>query len=229
MNDLKRYNRILDSCLDSILTQGVPLEDAIAGHPEYQERLRVDLDTALWFQGAGSQFEPRPGFIASSRRYLVSKIGETSLGKARPVTASVFRNIFQARWVLATLLFLVIAWGSLAVGMDKALPGNPIYRVKTTAQDFRLLLTVDEETKASLHRKYAQDQLIACALATSQGQYEDAEIALRNYERHMAGMSRAVLTLTQTSTAQTEWSYIDISKLYLQDMEIFRVLLPGSF
>jgi hypothetical protein len=224
-----RYEWILDDCLNRILNQGISLEDAIAGYPEHQERLRADLDTAAWFQRAGSQLEPRPGFIASSRRYVVSKIGEITSGKSRRVKARAKRDIFQARWVLATLLILVVAWGSLAVGMDRALPGNPLYRVKTSAQDFRLFLTVDAENEARLHRQYAQDALIACAMATSQGRQDDARLALWNYERHMAGMSRTVLELRQSSTDHTEWRYSDISKLYLQDMEIFKVLLPGSF
>lgn len=229
MTKTNRYDRILDECLDRILTQGVPPEEAIDGHPEHRERLKVDLDTALWFRGIGSQLEPRPGFVSSSRHYLVSKIGEASSEKARLVKVRTRWDVLQVRRVLATLLVLVIAWGSLAVGVDRALPGNPLYRVKTTAQDFRLFLTVDAETEVRLHHQYAQEALIACASATSLGRRDDARLALWNYERYMAGMSRTVLEWTKSSTDQTGWRNTDISRLYLQDMEIFKVLLPGSF
>jgi hypothetical protein len=224
-----RYDWILDDCLNRILNQGISLEDAIAGYPEHQERLRADLDTAAWFQRAGSQLEPRPGFVSSSRRYLVSKIEEIASGKSRTVKVRAQRDIFQARWVLAALLILVVAWGSLAVGMDRALPGNPLYRVKTAAQDFRLFLTVDAEAEARLHRQYAQDALIACAMATSEGRQDDARLALWNYERHMAGMSRSVQAISPGYYDRGSGLELDAGRIYLQDIEILKLLVPGSF
>ncbi len=229
MKNPKKYDLILESVLNRILIQGESLESAISDFSENQEQLRIDLDTALWFNQIGNQLSPRPGFVTSSRNYLVTNLNEISVGNRNFDKKHAFKNIFQPQWVLTIFIAFVFILGSLVAGMDQAVPGDLLYSVKTAMQDFRLFLTVDAEKEANLYRLYAQEHLIACARAVSQGRSNDAEFALWNYERYIAGMSRSVQKISKSSLSNSDWELWDVSRIYLQDIEIFKVLLPGTF
>jgi hypothetical protein len=229
MKKPKNYELIMDVCLKRILEGGESFADVIADYPDHQGQLRVDIDTALWFHQKGETVAPRSGFIQSSRRNMVQRLENNSRQERSWHKRLTIKDTLWVQGVLAALVLLVFYYGGLMVAVDRSLPGDQLYRVKIAMEDLRLMLTLDAAKDARLHRMYAQDHLIACARVKSLGRYEDAEFALRYYERHMVGLSRTVLALSRSSSVESTWRNIDVSHLYLEDMEIIKALLPGSF
>jgi hypothetical protein len=111
---------------------------------------------------------------------------------------------------------------------DYAMPGDFFYPVRTASEDIVLVLTLQPSKKADRHLLFAQDHLVACALAASQGRYEEAKIALRNYERHIAGAGRLEPSLKQ-ETNGVDLLTFDFSRIFLEDLKTLQVLFPGEF
>lgn len=73
-NNVGNMDIILQTCLDLIQNGQDRLEPILARYPERADELRPLLATALGLWSNRSVFDPRPGFIASSRKRLVALI-----------------------------------------------------------------------------------------------------------------------------------------------------------
>jgi len=225
MKKYKRYEQILDESLKRVLEEGEPVTAVAAERPKWRDRLTAELETGLWLRNQASALEPRPGYISAGRQRLVSKLHPV------PQRLAWFQpnRWMMPRLVLTTLIVVAAFLGSVTMAADGSLPGDFLYVVRTTGEDLRLTFAFDAEKEAKLHRMYAQEYLIACAKAVSQGRIKDAEIALYHYERHIAGMSRAVKAFTGREHKSLDSLDFDVSQIYLQDMRIFQVLIPDAF
>ena len=223
-----KFARILEICLKRVLDDGEPRDDVLAAFPEYKKRLQAEVRSAMWLRARGAEAEPRQDFIHSSKKRLVSQL-KTNQGQQTTREKYKQTSTQTTRLVLATLIVAAVFVGSLAVAADGSLPGDRLYSVRTTAENLNLALTFNAEDEAWLHRMYAQNHLIDCAEATSQGRISNAETALRNYERHMVGMSRALQAISTQNVEDGMLNSLDVSRIYMEDLEVFRVLLPGSF
>lgn len=209
-----------------ILDEGESLSEVISEYPRCQDQLRNDIDTALWLNQKGESLAPRAGFARSTQGYILNQIEKTA--GVRQGKKVAFKEPLMVRWVLVALVFVVVYLSGSMLLIDRALPGDRLYEVKTSLEDLRLVLTLDAAEDARLHMRYAQEHLVACAKATSHGRHEDAAMALMNYERHIAGLIRANQILSDDPSTHKDWQNINVSRIYLEDLEIFKVLLAGS-
>jgi hypothetical protein len=74
VNNLGNMDIILQACLDLIQEGQEKLEPILSRYPERADELRPLLTIALGLWSNRSVFDPRPGFIASSRKRLVASI-----------------------------------------------------------------------------------------------------------------------------------------------------------
>jgi hypothetical protein len=127
------------------------------------------------------------------------------------------------------IMLSLLSGGGVVLAAEASLPGEGLYPLKTATEYVRVGLTFDASKEASLHLQFAQEHLVACAIVASQGRYEDALTALRNYEHHIASTGRIVHTLNQSGNGISDTILQGFSRIYLQDFETLKILLPGEF
>ena len=67
------FDDALAICLDA-LDGGEGIGELLSRFPEHAEELKPLLEAAAWFGGQAAALEPRPGFIAASRKRLEGQI-----------------------------------------------------------------------------------------------------------------------------------------------------------
>lgn len=223
-----KYENILQACLSRVLEGDDSLETVVSEYPQWSDQLRAALETALWLQNQRKEFEPRPGFVRSTRASLPGLI---EAGRLKAPDQRIFQPNLLNRVALLIILIQVIflTGGGLVFVADSALPGNKLYPMKTLVEDVRLALTFDDGKDTQLHLQFAQEHLIICAEMVSQGQNEDALVALRNYENHMVGAGRKLRALQFHDLYEGDKLRNNFNQIYLQDLEILKILFPGVF
>ena len=67
---------VITECLYLIHDRGETAKSVAARYPDLEEMLLPPLEAARWLCDRSSLFDPRPGFVQSSKRQLVEKIGQ---------------------------------------------------------------------------------------------------------------------------------------------------------
>jgi hypothetical protein len=140
MKDSKKFNDILDRCVDRVL-KGETIERCLADNPDYAAELRPLLEVAVMArQTAG--IAPRPEFKEEARRRLLAAMAADPVR----VRKESRRMVFHPRWVVAfgVIGALLLSTGGTALASTNALPGDALYSVKIATENVRLAVTSDE-------------------------------------------------------------------------------------
>ena len=226
--NMKRKQKIehnLQQCLDTILSGEETVDSALSRYPNLADDLRPELEAAVWLHTNREAVNPRPGFVAASGRRLVAQVGQESLGKFPVIWHS---PVFRFVTVVFLVFGLVFASSGVAFASGDALPGDDLYPVKMLLEDARLAFTLDKNRDAGLRIQFAQRYLVECAILVSTERYDDALVALQNYDRHVVGAGRIVRSLYDKSDSVDPLS-VDFSRMLTQDALIFHFLLTGIF
>jgi len=231
MNITKKLKNLVKGSLSRKIDEGENLSDFLDEDACQDGQLQTELDPIRWLRDHKLQTAPRPGFIESGRKHLVSQITTVSWDQNPIGWWLLSKDYFYSRIRLAAITFMLFFFGGcvLTLAAEDSLPGEVLYSYKIATQNIRLALTLQPSKAAELHMQYAQDQLISCAVVSSEGKYDEAMVALRNYERHIAKTGRLVRTLSRDNSPLTDTLFNDFNRIFLQDIETLRVLLPGAF
>jgi len=225
MKRKQKTEHILQQCLEMILSGEETIDLALSRYPNLAEDLHPELEAAVWLHTNRGAVNPRPGFIPATRQWLVAQVGQESLSKFPIIWHSpVFRF---ATVVFLVLSFLFTSSGAALASVD-ALPGDDLYPVKTLLEDAHLAFTLDTSRDAELRIQFAQRYLVECAILVSAERFDDALIALQNYDRHIVGISRIVRSL-DGQIKSGDLLLADFSKMLMQDATIFHFLLSEIF
>lgn len=230
MNKQKKFEVVLDECINRVITQNVPIDYVVNDYPQWKDMLKSEIETALWLHNEGDHLSVRTGFISATKQYLLSQLLVINLQKKFRYRAYRERGLLT-RYALSAIivLLLFLGGGGVAVAAEDSLPGNVLYTVKLSKEDIRLALTLQPSKDAKLHLQYANDHLVDCAILASDGRIEDAKRALLNYEHHIANAGRLVPVLSQDGNLDGEALFMDFNRIYLRDTETIKVLLPGEY
>lgn len=64
-----------DCLLKKVKSGQLDIETALAEYPQSEQELRQLLEIVSWLEAQRGELNPRPEFVAASRRRLVEKIG----------------------------------------------------------------------------------------------------------------------------------------------------------
>lgn len=226
-----KYPLILQECLEKHLLYGESLEDIAAEYPQWGNRLSVDLKAAIYLNNQTNLFNPRAGFISSSKKYLLEKIAcgsNTHIIENRRIPSM---RLLLPRLLLPFLVVVVILFSGTGVifAAQSSFPGDSLFPIKTAVEGIRLALTFDEVKDAELHLQYAQDYMVACATLISQERQHDAAEAVQLYEYHVTRTARLLLEQSTQNPVVFSYLLMDFNNRLLQDLETFHILLPGEF
>jgi hypothetical protein len=230
MNKHEKFEYILDECLTRVLDHNEPVDIVVDDYPWWKDRLKGEIDAAVWLHDQGEHLSPRPGYIISTQKHLESQLLVSNLQSQFRYSAYRGRGyLTRFTLIVLTVLTIFLGGGGVALAAVDSLPGDALYSVRMSTENIWLALTLQPTREAQLHLQYANEHLIACAILVSQGRNEDAMTALRNYDRHMAGAGRLVPVLSKHGNLDAEAFFINFNRIYLQDIGTIQVLLPGEF
>ena len=215
--------------LEDSLVRGELIEQTQGESAEIREQISGQLAAGFWLRKKGGSLNPRPGFIDSSKAYVVSRILTTD--GVLDVGGQISRKSprLSIQFITLIVVIVVIFLGGFISAAGMSLPGDPLYELRTMGENLVVILVINPEHRAQLHWTYAQEHLVDCAKVVSLGRREDAQKAFINFERHMVGMSRVVNKISSENGSLSNLNVHDVSRMYLEGMMIFRVLVPEAF
>ncbi len=120
INKNRKFNDILDECLERLLAKGETLEQCLQSHPEQAAELKPLLETALATKRA-SAIEPRSEFRARARYQFHSAL--QTIESKRPIFG------WLPRWatvVTIALVLLLAGGGGTVAAAAGSMPDEPL-------------------------------------------------------------------------------------------------------
>jgi hypothetical protein len=198
-----KWNKIeanaLQRCLDMVIIDGMNIEDALAEFPSYADSIRPELETALWMVNQQPEFSARPGYLASSRKYLMQQIKQAPRKKANSWFRAFQHPVY--RLVFTLLMVFTIVLSGTGIASASALPGDNLYAVKLSWENTRLNLTRDMEKEAQLHLRYADKRVEDAISLIDRARYDHLVLAFENYRLHTQGAIEILLVLIDQQKA----------------------------
>ncbi len=162
----------LQECLLE-LEAGATVDECVARYPEYEDELRVLLETAGTIREA-PRVAPSLKFKQETRQRLLKlrppATSELSRdGRVHDSTSPWWQRLGRVlgglrlrpalAGAVAALIFLVLLTGSVVSASGNSMPNSPLYPVKRLTEQVQLALTDDVVDEASLHLRFAERRI----------------------------------------------------------------------
>jgi hypothetical protein len=171
----RQIEKIIDAQLPAIFDGDETVESILDKNPQIAAELRPRLEAALWLRKAAQGFDPRPGFVISSRKYLETQIESM---QPRGIWQRLFRRYTAQRWVfniaspVLVALLLVTLVNSLVLSARLSIPGDTMYSSKLLIEDIQLALTFDQVDKTELYIQNSRERTTEFVELVLEGDYE---------------------------------------------------------
>jgi hypothetical protein len=191
----RRIDQIIEASIPAIQNGQESLESILDMYPHYAHALRPRLEAILWLKNTRKVLDPRPGFIASSRRSIEQKFIEIQphgfwqrLFRYRTPQRWVFN--FSAPVILVFLLILIV--NSLRLSAQLSIPGDPLYTTKLILEDIQLGLTFNQVDKTKLNIELSRERTTEFVELVLEGDYELLPYAAIRMEAEMIASLQAI-------------------------------------
>jgi hypothetical protein len=203
----KKFNTILDECLERILVGGETVTQCLERYPEYAAELEPLLQTAV-IASEAVDIQPSPEFKARARFQLRTEMARAGEKKKHSIFA------WHPRWAVAviTVVVVVLLGGGTvyAASSDDTIPGNPLYAVKLATENVRLALTASDTAKAEVYTAMVDSRMIEIERLMERGKTELAERTLARLKSYLASISR--LSLSSQPVIASEVAEVDLAE-----------------
>lgn len=193
-----RFEDILSDCTERLL-QGESVDQCLQRYPEQARDLEPLLRVAAAARETAAAVEPRPDFKARTRYEVQSRLRaagrKTAAGKS-PVMGWI------PRWAVAavSVVFVLLLAGTTTVAASSdALPGDPLYPVKTATETVQMKLTFSQEGKARLQARLAERRAWEMARLAESGRTERLRTVAARFGDHLAGIEALAAEIEATS------------------------------
>jgi len=151
----KRFDDILNECLDRLLMKGQTVEQCLDSYPEEADKLKPLLQVAMATRRA-SALQPSPDFRTRARYQFHSALRDMEAKRSRPFFG------WLPQWAtVATTVFvcLLVAGGGTVFAAGNSMPDEPLYPMKLATERVRLTLTPSGIGKAELYAELADRRI----------------------------------------------------------------------
>lgn len=167
MKKKQDLSEILDKCLIE-MREGKTVKDCLDEHPSRAKDLKPLLKTVEKLTLLGRE-EPSPEFVRSTKERILNRAAQQIILLSKPPeiekveSPAVFKQPYRPRiWLIrmafAAVLVLLLASGAVAASAD-TLPGDLLYPVKRTAENFRVAITFDSSSRTELQLDLVEERL----------------------------------------------------------------------
>ena len=195
MNKTRNFEDVLDECLERLLVKHETMEQCLQSFPQYSERLRPLLQTALASRHAAA-IQPAPQFKERARQQFKTALREKALQQSGRQKSAFSLNFlgWQHGWTAAVAVVLVIslAGGGTVYAAAGSMPDSPLYSVKIATEQVRLVLTFSELGKAELNAKLADKRVGEIIYLAEADKPEKMTMITQNLNNHLIELSALV-------------------------------------
>jgi len=199
--------QILQTCLELIRSGQETVDSALSRYPDHADELSSLLETATWLQERRDSLAPRPEFLSASRQRLLARIEQEQKAPVAPkslqsVGASVLSTLaalftqkrFAYQFAIAAflLVFLISISSGVAAAAQNAIPGDPLYGVKTTLEEAQLALSFSEARRAQLYVAFAERRLVEIQSLVIEGRFEHLHSTVDRFNTQAYEASRLI-------------------------------------
>lgn len=179
MKKERKFDNILDECLERLLVKAETIEQCLARYPEQAADLKPLLQTMVATREALA-VQPDPEFKARARYRL-----ESALRDVKP-RRSLFSFGGHKQWAVAiAVLVLLLAGGGTGVVSASSMPDNPLYPVKLVTEQVQLRLASSGIEKAELHARLADRRVAEIVDLASKDEPEKIEETTGRLNEHL--------------------------------------------
>jgi len=186
---------VFQACLEMIESGQEMFDSALSHYPDQAAAIRPALEALFWLQGKVRFFDPRPGFVESSRRRLFARI-QQEVASQRPLAKKWIallawlsrskRLTLQFILVLILITGLLIGASGVIVASQSAIPGDVLYPMKIAMENTQLVLTPGSVGDARLYIEFAQHRLLEVQTLVLKGRYQYILETVSEFERQVA-------------------------------------------
>ena len=216
----QNFTELLDSCIEAVVNGRLTITQCLDQYPEHRDEL-ADLLPLLTKLQTGQQVTPAPAFRQAARQRLLSKLEPATpvATAAVPVapTPSLWTRL-QSWWAksgwanktvvaprpalawslaLVLILFFFIGGGTFYAA-NQSLPGDTLYPLNQTVEQWRVDLARDEQSRFELQLAFADKRLHEAARLARRGDLAHMEEALAGYQALLTSATQAVETADST-------------------------------
>jgi hypothetical protein len=183
----------LADCLEAIEQTGATLEDCLTRHPEQQAALSELLPVAALLRSAPA-IVPSLDFRANARAHLIARLparrtrlqtfSDGLRSTPRSLASGAARRPALAR-VLIGLLIMILAGTGVAYASAESLPNDPLYSVKLTVEQIRLVLAPDIFSYTALRLAFANERLQEIDRLIAVGRELETVVALNDFDQQV--------------------------------------------
>lgn len=184
----QEFSQVVEKSLEAIRSGGTTLEAVLARYPQFRQQLRTEIEIAMWLTSRQSEVSSRPGFVAASRKRVVSRIqNETSTSRQRGKRASLGlfwpkRLLLQFSTALAIFVLLLLTTVGGVSASQSAVPGDNLYTIKRVSEDIQYTLTFNQASRSRLSLVYSSRRLEEVEILIARGEYEQVAQLLSDFE-----------------------------------------------
>ncbi len=155
------FEAVLDECLNQ-MNEGKSITACLAQHPAMTAELEPLLRIAFQLKSLRQDQQLSPAALWTARQRVLHRATQLRSAWEKPrrghvplwLNLSALMRKSVAAIVLAILLLGTILGGGTIAASAKSLPGDALYPVKRVTEEFRLLITFDQQAKAQLRQQF---------------------------------------------------------------------------
>jgi|WetSurMetagenome_2_1015567.scaffolds.fasta_scaffold25255_2 hypothetical protein len=189
MSQEKKFNNILNECLDRIL-KGETVEDCLQRFPEHSRVLEPLLRTAQAAKIA-TTIQPRSEFKARARYEFQSALREMETKKFQRRRIFNWHWQWQSGWAVALVVVMVVVLGGggTVAASSNSMPDEPLYSVKLASEQVQLAATSSEIGQAELNAKFANRRTEEIVYMASKDNAQEVQVAAQRLNTNLSNIT----------------------------------------
>ncbi|MFO7540081.1 MAG: DUF5667 domain-containing protein [Chloroflexota bacterium] len=212
-NPMQNFTDLLDDCIEAVVAGRLTIADCVARYPAHQAEL-AELLPLLTSLQAARQVTPAPAFRQSARQRLLERLEPVPAPLPTPpsfverlqqwwqqTTAVSPQPSFAWSLALVFILFFFLGGGTLYAA-TQSLPGDMLYPLNQSVEDWRVELARDDQTRFELQLAFADKRLAEATRLARRGHLTRMEEALTAYQHLMQTVTQAVETAPPAQQAE---------------------------
>lgn len=210
MKHEQESSELLTQALAQIKNGQATIESFLASHPDQAKELRPQLEAALWLHQHQPSLEARPGFLSTSKAYLIENLRSSPTSQSKPSlirrqssTNAQRRPLLEALSLLVLIACLVFATHNILLMAELSLPGEPFYVVKRSLEISQLAFTFDPLQDARLQVEFSQQRASETIALLLDKNYQELPRAVQNLQRQMEATLSAIAQLERSNQAES--------------------------
>ncbi len=195
MTNEQRLVNIIEVHLPGLLNGRETVESIVKLYPKQAAALRPRLEAALWLNNASRCLQPRPGYIAASRKYMEQSIAclpHQSAWNRLVHRYSIRRWIFNIAAPVILVLLLALEINSVVLSAKLAIPGDLFYPAKQVVEGIQLAFTFDTENRTDLYVKFSRERTTEFVELVLEGEYGQLPAAADRMETDLIAALHAL-------------------------------------